>query len=121
MPKGFGKNYFSLTAIQATSNAVTLAQTSVRVRSSHLYSCVHFEEDECEEELDELLCIEPSETSSHSASHCNCHYRRYTSRIIKQCPHPISSYENLYIVKPAQSPPRSLQTQQFIYTDKEPF
>lgn len=86
-PKGFGKNYFSLAAIQAHVSTITLSQTSVRTHAHHLDG---FEEENAQEEEDdpnELLLatiVSTPKTSSHPSSrgrrcHCNVHFKHKTT------------------------------------------
>jgi hypothetical protein len=82
LPKGFGKNYFTLRAITATSNQVTLNANASRVQSFHM---LNFQSDELEAELEEeelaaTLC--PLELSS-KPCHCNCYYFRRTKKTLK--------------------------------------
>jgi len=89
LPLGFGKNYFSLNAITATVNQVTLDANAARTKTFHnLLSSVSFEgkEDEFQDEL-ELEEICPLQLSN-KASDCNCHFNRYTKKTLKQHPRP---------------------------------
>lgn len=86
LPKGFAKNYFTLCAITATVNQVTLSATSVRIETLHLY-CNRSTEFETEQELDEL---EPNSLltpiiSSFRPCHCNCYFLRITKKILTLC------------------------------------
>lgn len=82
-PKGFGKNYFSLAAIQAHVNTITLSQTSVRTHAYHIEG--YEEEASLEEEDDpnELLLasiVSTPKTSSRPSSrgrrcHCNIYFK----------------------------------------------
>ncbi len=83
MPKGFGKNYFTLAAIQASVVQHHLSATSVRIASDHLIY-PEFEEKESEPEaLEELLCSSTFSLPTH-AGHCNCYYHRVTRNLILQ-------------------------------------
>ena len=85
MPKGFGKNYFTLAAIQASVVQHHLSATSVRIASDHLIH-TEWEEKESEaEELEELLCSSTFSLPTH-AGHCNCYYHRVTRNLILQNP-----------------------------------
>jgi len=79
-PKGFGKNYFTLAAIQATVSQVTMhSQTVMMQNTLH----VNFnEEDSLEEEPPEELLLAPIVINS-KASHCSCHCSHYSRLIIK--------------------------------------
>lgn len=76
IPKGFGKNYFSLSAICAYSSAAVLhAQCTSFTQSSRNISFETLEEqDDPLEELELLLCATPRPKSS--SKHCNCHFKR---------------------------------------------
>ncbi len=81
LPRGFGKNYFSLNAITATVSQVTLKAQKSRVVFCHLN---YFEDDtlENESEEDELtttLLTQPSQKSCH----CNSFFYTLTCRILK--------------------------------------
>lgn len=80
LPKGFGKNYFSLNAITATVNQITLDATSTRVQNFHQ---LNFESEELESELEEELeTLCPLQLSSNSC-HCNCHFLKKTYKTLK--------------------------------------
>ena len=75
MPRGFGKNYFSLNAITATVNGVSLQKESSRVHTFYLHSSPYKSEDETLEELEEqeaALCEVLLQNAQ--ACHCNCFY-----------------------------------------------
>ncbi len=75
-PKGFGKNYFSLSAICAYSSSVSLlAQCTAFTHASFNLSFETLEEeDEPLEEL-ELLCESNSLLAVSSSCHCNCFFK----------------------------------------------
>lgn len=73
-PKGFGKNYFTLSAIQAYNAHVLLQRCESRVHAYHAQMSRECN-DEAEEELDDVLCSEQPAIPAH-AGHCNCYYRR---------------------------------------------
>ena len=86
MPKGFGRNYFSLTAIQASVTAVTIhaIQTATQLLSFHLFS------NESEDGPDDPLLLELSPLTVISepdprrlirSCHCNCYFKRKTRNI----------------------------------------
>jgi len=82
LPKGFGKNYFTLRAITATANQVTINANTSRVQSFHM---LQFSSDELEAELEEeelaaTLC--PLELSS-KPCHCNCYFFKKTRKTLK--------------------------------------
>jgi len=75
-PKGFGKNYFSLSAICAYSSASVLhAQCTSLTHSSRNYSLETMEEEE--ELLEDLEILESSfVTQKKSSKHCNCFFKQ---------------------------------------------
>jgi hypothetical protein len=82
LPRGFGKNYFSLNAITATVNQVTLQQEVSRVQNFHTHRAL-FEQDEEElEELDELTLCQTPQLSLKSC-HCNCFFKSLTFKTLK--------------------------------------
>ena len=85
-PKGFGRNYFTLSAIQAYSAHTLVQQCEARV---HTYSVQKSEEcdDESEEELDEVLCAVQPGIPAH-AGHCSCYYKRITRNHLLENPQP---------------------------------
>lgn len=103
-PKGFGKNYFTLAAIQATVVQHRLDATSVRVRTSHLIHTDWQEEETEEEELEELLCASQPYLPSH-AGHCNCFYNRITRNRIRQNPRPRLHIQPYLYSNSVASPP----------------
>lgn len=62
LPKGFGKNYFTLSAITATANQVTMRAQTSRVQSFHMLNLESDELDGLEEE-EELAILCPLELS----------------------------------------------------------
>jgi len=82
-PKGFGKNYFSLAAIQAHVSTVQLSQTSVRITSHHFdildYSDEVQEDDDPNELLLSTVTYLPKKSSRPSprgrTCHCNVHFK----------------------------------------------
>ena len=84
LPKGFGKNYFTLRAITATTNQVTLGANASRVQNFHM---LHICSDELEaldeeEELSATLC---PLSLSFKPCHCNCNFLRKTRKILQLC------------------------------------
>jgi len=75
-PKGFGKNYFSLSAICAYSSSVQLrAQCSAFTHASRNLSFETLEDEDIPlEELD-LLVQESSLKTKSSSCHCNCFFK----------------------------------------------
>ena len=77
IPKGFGRNYFSLSAICAYSSASVLhAQCTSFTHSSRNFSFDTLEEEE-EDPLEELALLEQSAfVPASSSCHCNCYFKR---------------------------------------------
>ena len=75
-PKGFGKNYFSLSAICAYANSIVLhAQcSSLTHTSTNLSFETHEEDDDPLAELD-ILVLESSKLVKSSSCHCNCFFK----------------------------------------------
>lgn len=104
-PKGFGKNYFTLAAIQATVVQHHLSATSVRIESEHLLH-TGFEHEEGEtEELEALLCTSTFSLPTH-AGHCNCYYNRITRNRIRQNPRQKQRVEPYIYANSVTSPPQ---------------
>ena len=103
-PKGFGKNYFTLAAIQATVVQHHLSATSVRVHASHLIRADWEQEESEDEELDELLSCSSFSLPTH-AGHCNCYYRRITRNRIRQNPRPKLLVQTFRYANSVTSPP----------------
>ena len=81
LPHGFGKNYFSLSAITATVNQVTLSQESTRVQNFHIKTEIYIEEKELEE-LEELPILSVVSVFL-KPCHCNCFFKSLTFQILK--------------------------------------
>ena len=109
-PKGFGKNYFTLAAIQATVVQHHLDATSVRVHASYLIRADWDREEGEDEELEELLCSAVLSLPSH-AGHCNCFYKRITRNRIRQNPRP-RLYIQPYIYSNSVASPPVLHSSQ---------
>ena len=75
-PKGFGKNYFSLSAICATSSNVILqAQCSSYTHLSRNLSYESLEDEENPLEELEALLLETTTKQKTSSCHCNCFFK----------------------------------------------
>ena len=103
LPKGFGKNYFSLTAITATVNQIKMNSIAVLVQSFHM---LKFEGSELEAELeeDELLTLCPLQLSA-KPCHCNCYFLKYTRKILRLFPNQNFFYNYFKSLNNAISPP----------------
>lgn len=124
-PKGFAKNYFTLSAIQAYSTHALLQQCETRVHAYAMRISDECDKDEPEEDPDELLCTPAPNIPAHAGRpegsapgvHCNCYYRRITRNRIRQNPRPklyIRPYRltNSAISPPYPSPPRNIKHNQ---------
>ena len=103
-PKGFGKNYFTLAAIQATVVQHHLSATSVSVRASHLIHADWEQEESEDEELEELLCNSSFSLPTH-AGHCNCFYKRITRNRIRHNDRPKQHIQPYLYANSVTSPP----------------
>ncbi|MDD2356871.1 MAG: hypothetical protein PHX13_03050 [Thiovulaceae bacterium] len=80
LPKGFGKNYFTLRAITATVNQVTLHAQCSRVQSFYM---VNFLDEEVETEEEELAATSSVLELSSKPCSCNCFYKKRTRKTLK--------------------------------------
>lgn len=106
LPRGFGKNYFSLTAITATVNQLSLNANATRVQKFHTPLSFEGSEEEVLEELE----LEESCTLQLSLKpcHCNCHFIKRTRKTLRNHPR-----QNLFIdyhrtINSTISPPYSI-------------
>jgi len=104
LPRGFGKNYFSLSAITATVNQITLHQESSRVQNFHFFGAVYSKEaDELEESEEiELLC---SLQFSQKSCHCNSFFTKLTYKTLKQYNQAKKSFKYQHSLHTDISPP----------------
>ena len=107
-PKGFGRNYFSLAAIQAYSSATVLHGETTR---THTISQQRDRESESEAEADDspdiLECSSqrPVYPRPSGSCHCNCFFRRKTRNTIKNHPLPKRFQRPFRIANSSISPP----------------
>ncbi len=80
LPKGFGKNYFTLRAITATVNQISLDANRSRVQNFYILNFNSDEKEECEEEELDTLC---TQELSLKPCHCNCHFKKKTKKTLK--------------------------------------
>ena len=104
MPKGFGKNYFTLAAIQASVVQHHLSATSIRIASDHLTSTKWEEKESESEELEELLCSSTFTLPTH-AGHCDCYYRQLTRKHILLNAKPQQNIQAYLYANSVTSPP----------------
>ncbi len=107
LPRGFGKNYFSLSAITATVNQVSLAQECSRVQSFHTCYALCEQEEEELEELEELAICQIGQLSS-KACHCNCFFKSLTLKILKLFTFAKNYVDYHLSLNTSISPPRSI-------------
>lgn len=81
LPRGFGKNYFSLRAITATVNQISLNANTSRVQSFHMLT-FQSDELEAEQEDEELATLCPPQLSL-KPCHCNCYFLKITRKTLK--------------------------------------
>ncbi len=102
LPKGFGKNYFTLSAITATTNHITMQKENSRVQFFHQFvPFSELEDDESEPIEDELFLAT-------TAAKCNCYYKKKTKKALSL--HPSQKYPPLYFkaLNNSISPPKNL-------------
>ena len=106
-PKGFGKNYFTLSAIQAYNARKLVQKCEARVYANSIQISEECD-DEAEEELDDVLCSAQPDITAH-AGHCNCYYKRITRNRILENPIPKLSITTHQFSNSVSSPPINLQ------------
>lgn len=86
-PKGFGRNYFSLIAIQATVTAVTIhaVTTATQLLSHHLAATDEADDSPNDPLISQLapiaITLEPDSRPLTRSCHCNCYFKRKTRNI----------------------------------------
>ena len=105
LPRGFGKNYFSLSAITATVNAVTIHQQFTRVQKIHLQGCCESESDRLEELLDEEMEADCLLQLSLKACHCNCYFLNRAKKILRSLHSPKQNLHFYALLNTDISPP----------------
>ncbi|MCX6052618.1 MAG: hypothetical protein NTZ60_08920 [Campylobacterales bacterium] len=104
LPKGFGKNYFTLRAITATTNQITLSANASRVQHFHmLHICSNeLEALDEEEELSATLC---PLSFSFKPCHCNCYFLRKTKKALQLFPNQNHFFNYFKSLNNSISPP----------------
>lgn len=104
LPKGFGKNYFTLRAITATVNQVSLNANTSRVQSFHM---LNFQSDELEAELEEeeLAATLCTPSLSLKPCHCNCYFLKQTRKTLLLYPNQNYFLNYFKTLNSAISPP----------------
>jgi hypothetical protein len=105
LPRGFGKNYFSLNAITATVNAVTLQRESVRVQKFHTFGSFECDDAEEIEEFEELEAACLIQQVSQKACHCNCFFLSKTKKVLRSFCTPKQNLHFYAILNTDISPP----------------
>ena len=82
LPKGFRKNYFSLSAITATVNSVDLQKTEVCIKNFHTNTIKYEQDEECEID-DELLPTELLLLNTLKPCHCNCYFLSLSKKTLR--------------------------------------
>lgn len=117
-PKGFGKNYFSLAAIQAHVSTQILSQVSVRTHEHHL-AIFDYEETQQEDDNPNALLLETlvqaPKKSSHPSPrgrrcHCNVHFKHKTTCHIQRFNLPKLFILPFEFSNASISPPKDLNT-----------
>lgn len=107
-PKGFGKHYFTLLAIQAYTAHTVEQQCSSRVHAYTLRMDDEHDETSEDEEADALLANAALTLPAH-AGHCNCYYRRITRNRILENSQPKLYISTHKFSNSVSSPPINLQ------------
>jgi hypothetical protein len=103
LPKGFGKNYFTLRAITATSNQVTLSANNARMQNFHMPRSTDSDENENEVEDPGLTVCEI--LSSAKPCHCNCYFLKKTRKILQLFPNQNYFFKYFQSLNNSISPP----------------
>jgi hypothetical protein len=83
-PKGFGRNYFTLAAIQAYSSSACAHAVYTAVRTHARRDGLRADDDRDappEDEVADLLLEEQQPEPSRRPCHCNCFFRRRTRAV----------------------------------------
>jgi len=107
-PKGFGKRYFTLSAIQAYAGSITLHRTSQRTQSHHLQVSDEREEETAPEEEDLLAADAAPGTlpgGYRRPCHCNRFFHRRAWRTLRARPRALTSLGSYRYTYSALSPP----------------
>ena len=104
LPRGFGKNYFSLSAITATVNAVTLQSQATRMQKFHIFGSFECDDSEELEECQELEAACFTQQINQKACHCNCFFLSRTKKSLK-----------LFVI-----PKHDIPKQSILYSDISP-
>jgi len=108
-PKGFGKRYFTLSAIQAYAGNMGLLRRGIRTRLYHLRGVNPYGEAASADE-EELQTPENGPASLAAGTHrrpchCNRHFRHRTGIALRAHPHPKASANPTRYTYTTLSPP----------------
>ena len=81
LPRGFGKNYFSLNAITATVNQVTLNKKESALKDYLIIRAISTKEDD--EEIDDEIPISCLISLQTTSCHCNHIFKNRTIKTLK--------------------------------------
>jgi hypothetical protein len=84
-PKGFAKNYFTLSAIQAYSTCVSIEQDYIHNHFFTLQTDGDYDEEPTEDDLETLAANEQICTSAHR-KYCSCRHSTVAHSLIRQNP-----------------------------------
>jgi len=107
-PKGFGKNYFSLSAICAYSSGVLIqAQCSAFTHASRNLSFESLEEEDDPLEELEALIQESAFKVKSSSCHCNCFFKNRLYTLTQHFKFHIQTFFIFFKTRSGISPPNS--------------
>ena len=120
-PKGFGKRYFTLGAIQAYAGTLTLHRRASSLHAHHLQVSDECDGDEPVEEDDPLLTAAPEPSASGRPCHCSRLFHRRACAALRSHPRAKSSRDAYRYTRSTLAPPRSYSNRpNTYYLSKEP-
>lgn len=117
-PKGYGKRYFTLSAIQAFSGAVTLQRRESRTVAHHRMVSDECDETETSEEDDPLLLEALTAAlpgGRRRLCHCNRLFQRRTCAVLRNHPRPKTLVNPSPYQHSTLSPPQGFRPAQPIH------
>ncbi|WP_345985686.1 hypothetical protein WCX49_00825 [Sulfurimonas sp. HSL-1656] len=106
-PRGFGKRYFTLSAIQAYSAVTTLEHRENRTLAHHGMVSDESDDEACLEE--DEAALEPATTElpggRHRPCHCNLHFHRLACRHLRSHNRPRRARNPFRYTRSTLSPP----------------
>jgi len=113
-PKGFGKRYFTLGAIQAYAGTMTLRRSESSMHAHHLQVSDECDGEEAVEEedpfLQEIQAPELSGPGHRRPCHCSRLFHRRACAALRNHPRAKSSVSPYRYMHATLAPPRTLQT-----------